>query len=168
MGSRTEYGIKLWMGICILNGCPHIVKGAEQKQRAMQEQAMREYPVRTSHRLRPVPSGRWVMTQRWNDLLFAHWPVPASSLAALLPDGLQVDTFAGSAWLGVVPFCMDRIRLRGLPSIPGTRSFPELNLRTYVRDPKTGTSGVFFLSLDAGNLLAVAFARSMYSLPYYW
>jgi uncharacterized protein YqjF (DUF2071 family) len=108
------------------------------------------------------------MTQRWNDLLFAHWPVPASSLAALLPDGLQVDTFAGSAWLGVVPFCMDRIRLRGLPSIPGTRSFPELNLRTYVRDPKTGTSGVFFLSLDAGNLLAVAFARSMYSLPYYW
>jgi hypothetical protein len=63
---------------------------------------------------------------------------------------------------------MDSIRLRGLPSIPGTRSFPELNLRTYVRDPKSGTPGVYFLSLDAGNLLAVTFARALYSLPYFW
>jgi uncharacterized protein YqjF (DUF2071 family) len=108
------------------------------------------------------------MTQRWNDLLFAHWPVPASSLAPLIPDGLQIDTYSGSAWLGVVPFWMDRIRLRGLPAIPGARCFPELNLRTYVRDQKTGMTGVYFLSLDGGNMLAVAFARTLYSLPYYW
>ena len=108
------------------------------------------------------------MTQRWNDLLFAHWPVPVSALAPLIPDGLQIDTYSGSAWLGVVPFRMDRIRIRGLPSIPGARSFPELNLRTYVRDQKSGMTGVYFLSLDAGNLLAVAFARTLYSLPYYW
>jgi hypothetical protein len=79
-----------------------------------------------------------------------------------------VDTFHGSAWIGVVPFWMDRIKLRGLPTIPFTRSFPELNLRTYVRDQRTGTPGVFFLSLDANNLLAVAFASTIYSLPYYW
>ncbi len=129
---------------------------------------MREFLVRTSHSPRPLPSGRWVMTQRWNDLLFAHWPVPYSALAPLIPDGLQLDTYSGSAWLGVVPFWMDRIRLHGLPAIPGARSFPELNLRTYVRDPKTGMTGVYFLSLDAGNLLAVTFARTLYSLPYYW
>jgi len=129
---------------------------------------MREYLIRTSHSPRPLPSGRWVMTQRWNDLLFAHWPVPAASLAHLIPDGLQVDTFQGSAWVGVVPFWMDRIKLRGLPPIPFTRAFPELNLRTYVRDQRTGMPGVFFLSLDANNLLAVAFARTLYSLPYYW
>ena len=129
---------------------------------------MREFLVRTSHSPRPLPSGRWVMTQRWNDLLFAHWPVPVSALAPLIPDGLQIDTYSGSAWLGVVPFRMDRIRIRGLPSIPGARSFPELNLRTYVRDQKSGMTGVYFLSLDAGNLLAVAFARALYSLPYYW
>jgi hypothetical protein len=63
---------------------------------------------------------------------------------------------------------MDRIKLRGLPTIPFTRSFPELNLRTYVRDQRTGTPGVLFLSLDANNLLAVAFASTIYSLPYYW
>jgi hypothetical protein len=108
------------------------------------------------------------MTQRWNDLLFAHWPMPAADLARLIPEGLHLDTFQGSAWLGVVPFWMDRIKFHGMPSIPGARRFPELNLRTYVRDPHTGTPGVYFLSLDAANLLAVLFARAYYHLPYYW
>ena len=129
---------------------------------------MREYLVRTSQSPRPLPSGRWVMTQRWNDLLFAHWPVPTSAIAPHIPDGLNVDTFHGSAWLGVVPFWMDRIKLRGMPPIPFARSFPELNLRTYVREKRTGMPGVFFLSLEASNLLAVAFARALYSLPYHW
>ncbi len=79
-----------------------------------------------------------------------------------------MDTYQGSAWVGVVPFWMDRIKFRGIPSVPGARSFPELNLRTYVRDPRTGAAGVFFISLDAGNLLGVTFARVFYNLPYYW
>jgi uncharacterized protein len=129
---------------------------------------MREFQVRTSHRPRPLPSGRWVMTQRWNDLLFAHWPVSPAAIAPLIPEGLQVDTFHGSAWLGVVPFWMDRIKFRGIPRIPGTSSFPELNLRTYVRETHGGPPGVYFLSLDASNLLAVLFARAFYRLPYHW
>jgi uncharacterized protein len=129
---------------------------------------MKEYLLRTSHRPRPLPSGRWMMTQRWNDLLFAHWPVPASSIAPLLPEGLEVDTFQGSAWLGVVPFWLDRIKVRGMPPIPGMRSFPDLNVRTYVRDEHTGTPGVYFFSLDASNLLAVAVAHTFFHLPYHW
>lgn len=129
---------------------------------------MREFQFKTSHRPRPLPTGRWVMTQRWNDLLFAHWPVAPNVLTQFVPQGLQIDTYHGSAWLGVVPFWMDRVKFRGIPSIPGTSRFPELNLRTYVRDPKTGTPGVLFLSLDAGNLPAVVFARTIYKLPYHW
>ena len=129
---------------------------------------MQEIKVRTSQRPRPMPPGRWAMTQRWNDLLFAHWRVPAAQVTALLPEGLHADTFDGSAWLGVVPFWMDRIRVRGLPAVPGARSFPELNLRTYVRDPRTGTPGVYFFSLDGANLVAVLTARTFYNLPYYW
>ncbi len=129
---------------------------------------MREIKVRTSQRPRPLPSGRWVMTQRWNDLLFAHWPVPAQQVAALLPKGLRVDTYQGSAWLGVVPFWMDRIKIRGLPPVPGALSFPELNLRTYVREMRTDAQGVYFFSLDVGNLLAATVARTFYHLPYYW
>jgi uncharacterized protein YqjF (DUF2071 family) len=122
----------------------------------------------TKHRPWPLPEGKWAMAQRWNDLLFAHWPMPAAEIEALLPEGLEADVFQGSAWIGVVPFWMDKIQLRGLPSIPGARQFPELNLRTYVRDVQTGTPGVYFFSLDARNLLAVAVARSFFQLPYYW
>lgn len=129
---------------------------------------MLEYLVRTSHRPRPLPTGRWAMTQRWNDLLFAHWPVPASSIAALLPEGLQVDTFDGSAWLGVVPFWMDRIKVRGAPPIPGASSYPELNLRTFVRDQRTRTPGTYSLSLDTSSLLAVGMGRLFHHLPYHW
>jgi len=122
----------------------------------------------TGHRSEPLPGGPWVMRQRWNDLLFAHWPAPVSEIERLLPSGLVADTFEGSAWLGVVPFTMDQIQLRGLPMVPGANRFAELNLRTYVRERNTNQSGVFFFSLDATNPLAVAFARMRFHLPYYW
>jgi hypothetical protein len=129
---------------------------------------MREYLIRSSNKPRPLPPGRWLMRQRWNDLLFAHWPVPASSLVRLVPEGLQVDTFQGSAWLGAMPFWTDRIKVRGLPPIPGARNFPDLSLRTYVRDERTGTPGLCCLSLDASNLLAIAVGCAFYRLPYHW
>jgi uncharacterized protein len=129
---------------------------------------MQEFLVRTSHKPRPLPSGRWAMTQRWNDLLFAHWPASATAVAALLPEWMEVDTFQGSAWIGVVPFWLDRIKIRGVPPIPGVRSFPDLNLRTYVRDRYTGTRGIYCFSLDASNLVAVGMARLFYHLPYHW
>ena len=129
---------------------------------------MRDILSSTSHRPWPLPTAHWSMTQRWNDLLFAHWPVPAAQIAPLLPEGITVDTFDGCAWIGIVPFWMDQIRLHGLPAIPGAHRFPELNLRTYVREPHTNLGGVYFFSLDAGNPLAVAYARVFYRLPYYW
>ena len=67
-----------------------------------------------------------------------------------------------------MPFWMDRIKVRGLPPIPGSRSFPDLSLRTYVREERSGTPGVVCLSLDASNLLAVAMGRALYGLPYHW
>jgi uncharacterized protein YqjF (DUF2071 family) len=105
------------------------------------------------------------MRQRWHDLLFAHWPMPAGALAALVPPTLALDTFDGRGWLGVVPFHMSGIRARGLPPVPGLSAFPELNVRTYVR--RGGRPGVLFLSLDAGSRVAVEAARALYHLPYY-
>ncbi len=128
---------------------------------------MLKYQIRTSHKPRPLPPGRWLMRQRWNDLLFAHWQVPASAIALLVPEGLQVDTFQGSAWLGAMPFWMDRIKMRGVPPIPGARSFPDLIFRTYVREERTGTPGVYCLSVDSSNLLAVAAGRAFFHLPYH-
>ena len=59
---------------------------------------------------------------------------------------------------------MDQIELRGWSQIPGVNRFPELNLRTYVRERDTNSYGVFFFSLDAASALAVAVARTL--LPF--
>jgi uncharacterized protein len=91
--------------------------------------------------------------------------VPRSLLAPLVPPGLEIDTFDGSAWLGILPFRLTGFRLRGLPAVPVFSTFPELNVRTYVT--AGGKPGIYFLSLDAGRDWAVAAARRFYKLPYY-
>ena len=119
----------------------------------------------TSHRPWPLPSGQWLLAQTWEDVLLAHWPVARSQLAALVPRGLEIDTFEGSAWLGILPFRLTGFRLRGVPPVPVFSTFPELNVRTYVT--AGGKPGIYFLSLDAGRDWAVAAARRFYKLPYY-
>ena len=57
-----------------------------------------------AHRPWPPPARPWVITQTWTDLLFAHWPVPPQTLRTLIPAGLELDTFDGQAWVGVIPF----------------------------------------------------------------
>jgi uncharacterized protein YqjF (DUF2071 family) len=105
------------------------------------------------------------MTQTWNDLLFAHWPVAPSSLRSLVPTQLPLDTFDQQCWLAVTPFHMSNVRARSIPALPGLSRFPELNVRTYVT--VDGKPGVYFFSLDAANLPAVWAARKFYRLPYF-
>ena len=125
-----------------------------------------------THRPYELPAGPWRMAQRWNDLLFAHWPIPIDEMARMLPPGLEVDTFDGYAWVGVVPFWMDQVRTRAVGkqciTVPGTATFCELNLRTYVRSRKTDLRGVYFFSLDAASALAVIGARMLFHLPYFF
>jgi hypothetical protein len=113
----------------------------------------------------PPPDSPWVMTQVWRKLLFAHWSVPAETMRPLLPVGLALDTWDGQAWLGIVPFQMERVHFRRLPGIPTATRFAELNVRTYVT--AEDKPGVYFFSLDAGSLLAVLGARALFALPYY-
>ena len=117
------------------------------------------------HRPWPLPAGPWVMRQTWHDLLFAHWPLPASAVRARVPAELELDTFDGEAWLGVVPFRMSGVRPRFLPPLPGLSAFPELNLRTYVT--VRGKPGVFFFTLEATQPIAVELARRWFHLPYH-
>lgn len=106
------------------------------------------------------------MMQTWHDLLFAHWPIAADRMRAVVPPQLSLDTFDGQCWVGVVPFWMSGVRVRGTPALPGLSQFPELNVRTYVT--VDGKPGVYFFSLDAGSRLAVLGARALYHLPYFW
>ena len=115
--------------------------------------------------MRQRPAGPPIMHQTWGKLLFMHWPIDANLLRPLIPRGLEIDSFDGSAWIGVIPFTMWGIRASFLPPIPGTSAFHELNVRTYVTI--NGVPGVWFFSLDAANKLAVWGARKFYYLPYY-
>jgi uncharacterized protein len=110
---------------------------------------------------------RPVMYQHWRYLTFLHWRYPPDAVQALLPAGLRVQTFDGDAWIGLVPFLMDRVRAPGVPALPWLSRFPETNVRTYVTAPD-GTEGIWFFSLDATRLPAVLAGRWTYRLPYQW
>jgi uncharacterized protein YqjF (DUF2071 family) len=118
-----------------------------------------------AHRPWPMPRTPWIMTQSWQDLLFAHWRVDPARLAASIPAPLQLDLFRGEAWIALVPFRMKHVSPRGVPALPWVSAFPEVNVRTYVRFGDK--PGVFFFSLDATNPLAVRVARAAFHLPYY-
>lgn len=116
----------------------------------------------------PLPAGtpgrHAALTMEWRDLLFAHWPVPVAALRAKIPAGLEVDTFDGTAWLGVVPFRMTRVRPLGAPLPGASFAFAELNVRTYVT--RDGVPGVWFFSLDGHSRTGAWAARQTFGLPY--
>ena len=119
----------------------------------------------TAHRPWPLPERSWVMAQTWEELLFLHWPVDETQVRALVPAGLEVETHDGSAWLGVTPFRVTGLRLRGTLPLPYVSSFLEVNVRTYVT--RDGRPGIWFFSLDASSRAAVEAARRTYRLPYH-
>ena len=102
---------------------------------------------------------------RWRDLLFAHWRVDVAQLRALIQPELEIDTFEGEAYVGVVPFLMEDVSPRGLPALGRLGRFPEVNVRTYVRHGDL--DGVWFFSLDAAERIPVELARRGFHLPYF-
>ena len=104
------------------------------------------------------------MRMEWHDLLFMHYEVDANALRELLPDSVELDTFDGKAYIGIVPFRMADVAPRYFPELPMVSRFPELNVRTYVT--VGGKRGVWFFSLDATSRLAVRAARTMFHLKY--
>jgi uncharacterized protein YqjF (DUF2071 family) len=109
--------------------------------------------------LAPQALERLAMRQTWRRLTFLHWPYEPAAVRRLLPPGLELDTFDGAAYVGLIPF--------EIYNLPGLPHFPETNVRTYVIGPD-GSRAVWFFSLDAGRLLAVIGARVGYHLPYFW
>jgi uncharacterized protein len=105
--------------------------------------------------------------QRWQSLTFLHWAYDPADIERLLPPGLTVDTCDDVAWVGLTPFLLVNFRPLCLPPVPVLSTFPETNLRTYVRDA-SGTDGLWFFSLDVSSLATVLGARSLYWVPYHW
>jgi len=98
----------------------------------------------------------------WRDGLFAHWPVEPASLDPHVPDPFQLDTRDGQAWLSVLPFVLDRAGFRYTPRL-SRLTFPELNLRTYVR--YDGAPGLYFIVIDVDHEIVPRLVSTTTRLP---
>jgi uncharacterized protein YqjF (DUF2071 family) len=107
-----------------------------------------------------------VLRGGWLTISFLHWRYDADAIQAMLPDGLEVDTYDGSAWVSMTPFLMADQRPPLLPTLGALSTFPETNLRTYVRGPG-GRDGIWFFSLEAASAAMVLGARTFAGVPYH-
>ena len=107
-----------------------------------------------------------LLRQAWREVAFVHWRYARSQLQPMMPRGLTVEEQDGSAWVTLTPLLMQDVRLTGMPPVPRLSTFPETNLRTYVRGPG-GREGLWFFSLDAAAAWITAGARLLLGAPYY-
>jgi uncharacterized protein YqjF (DUF2071 family) len=117
-----------------------------------------------AHRPWPVSDAPWTQAQTRTDVLFAHWRIGLDEAARLLPPGPPLDTFDGEAWLGIVPFRLAHVRLRGLPPFPGM-TFGQVDVRTYVT--VDDRPGIWLCSVDVSNPLLLEAAKRSHRLPAY-
>jgi uncharacterized protein YqjF (DUF2071 family) len=122
------------------------------------------YPRIDRISIRQRPEGLPIILQSWNKLLFMHRRVPVEALLDIIPERLEIDTYGDTAWIGITPFTVEDARPPFLPPIPWLSDFHEINVRTYVH--LDGVPGVWFFSLDANSLAAVAGAQALFHLPY--
>ncbi|MEA2299064.1 MAG: uncharacterized protein QOF77_2000 [Solirubrobacteraceae bacterium] len=106
---------------------------------------------------------RPLLTARWQNLLVVTYPVAEELLAPHLPPGVVVDHLDGRARVSFVAFEFARTRIYGL-AIPGHTSFPEINLRFYVR--AGGERGIVFIREFVPRQAVVLVARARYHEPY--
>lgn len=110
---------------------------------------------------------RPVTRHAWCSMTFLHWSFDPERLAPFVPAPFEVDTWDGRAWVSLTAFVMTRFRVGPLPPVPRLSTFPETNLRTYVRGPD-GLDGIWFFSLEADILPLVVGASTLYGVPYKW
>ena len=124
----------------------------------------RSETMRTDHLPFPMPDRPHALNQEWRHLTFLHWRVDPEKLAPYIPEGLEIDLHEGQAYVGTIPFLMKNVRPRWAISVPGISTFPEFNIRTYVKNG--GKGGVLFLTLEAQSRITCSYAPRAYSLPY--
>lgn len=106
---------------------------------------------------------RSFLKAEWRHLVLLTYPTPDHLLAPHLPPGLELDRWQGQALCSIVAFRFIKTRVWGVPW-PGLTSFPEINLRFYVRH---GTErGVMFIRETVPSRLIASVARGFYNEPY--
>lgn len=122
------------------------------------------YPDSTPEaRLEAGRAGRPLLAGAWRQLCFFNYAVPPERLEPLLPEGVELDTRNGDAFVSLVALDFLELRLFGV-AVPGHRRFSQLNLRFYVREGDR--RGVVFLRELVPKRLLAWSARLVAREPY--
>ena len=105
------------------------------------------------------------LTARWSNLILLTYAVPPELLRRRLPIELEPDARDGRAFASLVAFDFLQTRVLGV-AWPGFRNFPEVNLRFYVRDRRSGERGVMFVKEFVPQRFVAWVARRVYNEPY--
>jgi len=108
------------------------------------------------------------LTATWRHLIMAQYEVLPDTLTPFLPAGVTLDVFRDRAYVSLVGFLFDDVRLKGLP-IPFHTRFEEVNLRFYVlRTDSDGTTrrGVVFIREFVPRAAITLIANTFYEEPY--
>ena len=111
----------------------------------------------------PAAAPRPFLTAEWHHVLAVTYAADARLLEAHLPRGAQIDELDGAPRVSLVAFGFRRTRVHGLP-IPGHVTFPEINLRFYVR--LHGERAVVFVREFVPRRAISLVARLIYNEPY--
>lgn len=115
----------------------------------------------------PFPASSVFLTAEWRWLAMLNYRVSPDLLAPLLPRGTTLDLWQGAAFVSVVGFLFERIRVLGVP-LPTHRCFEEVNLRFYVvrEVGDERRHGVTFIRELVPRGMIAAAAKLTYNEPY--
>ena len=112
-----------------------------------------------------------LLSAHWTNLLVANYEVDKHLLEKFLPAGTELNDWNGKYFISLVGFQFSKTKLLGIPS-PFYRSFPEINLRFYVkRKIKDGwRKGVVFIKEIApakliGYMASLLYNENFITLP---
>ena len=106
---------------------------------------------------------RILLSADWTNLLVVSFETNKELLAPYIPAGTELDDWNGKYFLSLVGFEFSNTRLLGIPA-PFYRSFPELNLRFYVKRKYNNEwrKGVVFIKEIAPSKLVGIVAGLLY------
>ncbi|TMI61742.1 MAG: DUF2071 domain-containing protein [Bacteroidetes bacterium] len=112
-----------------------------------------------------------LLSAHWTNLLVANYEVDKHLLEKFLPARTELNDWNGKYFISLVGFQFSKTKLLGIPS-PFYRSFPEINLRFYVkRKIKDGwRKGVVFIKEIApakliGYMASLLYNENFITLP---
>jgi uncharacterized protein YqjF (DUF2071 family) len=107
------------------------------------------------------------LSAAWRHLAMLNFEIDPAVLRPLVPRGTELDQWQGRSFVSVVGFLFLQTRLLGIP-IPLHRSFPEVNLRFYVRRRHADgwRRGVVFIKEVVPRRAVALVARRVYNENY--